>query len=670
MSTVPQPVPRKPLPLTASTRLHSSKPDLRDTSEYPHPAHTQPTATSTLSHARIDVAEGIPLLGHTLPCDVNANVAVDFLKSHERPTGVSVEAASHSDAEVLTSACPVATVPSSIPTLDSDTFELAVIDRPVIRASNKRTPPRVDTCARSVKVDKAILSRNIYIGCLFLSWCVAIACITFGVYITPSWRDLDLWEDYQPIHRRNISGYGITSSAWGLWCAIYLIPLALNLLITICTDSLGFIQTASLRWSLQQDGVLMYNSNLRLLTATKRNPAHRWYINVVSAFCASVCYAATPILSTWGSDRDRDSRGLYWIPQGIIIVYLGLAIMGQAALATWCLFLNLKSIPTWSSNPLNTTLACLELDFQRQRGRCLMSVHQSQQSAITKYPYTRQPSAGEVSHFAAPIVHWLWVLTVVALFWGIAMVLSVELVKKNMYDTSLTDFGFGMWESARLSISERIYKLWYSHGLIFALDPPVLPEFSINARNSIHICILMLVHGPLVFGLHCIEMLVNVSRDEGLWRRAASKDGVQSEYNAISAALRSPQTVLLFLGKAAAHWCIGQSFNIINGRIFNVMTGPVFLLTAVLALLAYFGKRLAYDRPKGPQPATYGHIQTLADLIDVWSETMYWGDKGAIPGSNIRHAGTLHEPLKQPQLRAPYSGQTCCKANVLYTYSE
>ena len=670
MSTAPQQVPRKPLPLTASTRtrLHSSKPDLRDTSDYPHLAHTQPTATSALSHARIDVTEGIALLDHTLSCDINANVAADLPKSDERPTGASVEAASHSDADFLTSACPVETVPSSIPTLDSDTFELAVINRPVIRPSNKTAPPRVDTCARSVKVDEAILSRNICIGCLFLSWCVAIACITFGVYITPSWHDLDLWEDYMPIHRRNISGYRITSSAWGLRYAVHLIPLALNLLITICTDSLGFIQTASLRWSLQQDGVLMYNSNLRLLTATKRNPAHRWYINAISAFCASVCYAATPILSAWGSDRNRDSHDLYWIPQGIIFVYLGLAIMGQATLATWCLFLSVKSIPTWSSNPLNTTLACLELDFQRQRGRCLMSVHQCQQSAVTKYPYTRQPSAGEVSHFAARIVRWLWALTVVALFWGIAMVLSVELVNKNMHNTSLTDFGFGMYQSTT-NIRDNVYKLWYGHGLIFALDPPVLPEFSINARNSIHICILMLVHGPLLFGLHCIEMLVNLSRDEGFWRRATSKDGVKSKYNAISEALLSRQTILLFLGKAAAHWCIGQSFNIVHSRIFNVMTGPVFLLTAVLALLAYFGKRLAYDRPKGPQPATYGHIQTLADLIDIWSETMYWGDKGVVPGSNIRHAGTLHEPLEQPKASAPYGGQTCCKANVLHIYS-
>ena len=649
MSTAPQQVLRKPLPLTTSTRLHSSKPNLRDTSEYKHFAHTQSTATSTLSHARIDVIEGIP---HTLSCDINASDAVDLLKSDERPTGASVEAALDSDAEVLVSACPAGTVSSSIPTLDSDTFELAVIDRPVIQPSDKTTPPRVDTCARSVKVDKALLSRNICIGCLFLSWCVAIACITFGVYSTPSWHYHydDLWEDYEPI------GYEMTFSAWGWRCAVHLIPLALNLLITICTDSLGFIQTASLRWSLQRDGVLMYNSNLRLLTATKRNPAHRWYINAISAFCASVCYAATPILSTWRLSQ----HSVYWIPQGIIIVYLGLAIMGQAALATWCLFLSLKSIPTWSSNPLNTTLACLELDSQRQRGRCLMSVHQRQQSAVTKYPYSQQPSAGEVSHFAARIVHWLWALTVVAFFWGIAMVLSVEFVNKYVDHTNLTNFGFGFYQST--SISGKVYKLWYGHGLIFALDPPVLPDFSINARNSIHICILMLVQGPLVFGLHCIEMLVNVSRDECFWRRATSKDGLQSKYNAILAALRSPQTVLLFLGKAAAHWCIGQSFHITQARIIKAMTGSVFLLTAVLALLAYFGKRLAYDRPKGPQPATYGHIQTLADLIDVWSETMYWGDKGVVPGSNIRHAGTLNEPLKQPQSRASYGGQTCCNA--------
>ncbi len=34
---------------------------------------------------------------------------------------------------------------------------------------------------------------------------------------------------------------------------------------------------------------------------------------------------------------------------------------------------------------------------------------------------------------------------------------------------------------------------------------------------------------------------------------------------------------------------------------------------------------------KGMQPASWGHLQTLADLVDDWSApsgTIWWGDKG------------------------------------------
>lgn len=45
----------------------------------------------------------------------------------------------------------------------------------------------------------------------------------------------------------------------------------------------------------------------------------------------------------------------------------------------------------------------------------------------------------------------------------------------------------------------------------------------------------------------------------------------------------------------------------------------------------------------GPQPATWGHLETLADLIDDWGMgdqgKIFWGDKGE--GTvGARHVGT------------------------------
>jgi hypothetical protein len=70
---------------------------------------------------------------------------------------------------------------------------------------------------------------------------------------------------------------------------------------------------------------------------------------------------------------------------------------------------------------------------------------------------------------------------------------------------------------------------------------------------------------------------------------------------------------------------------------------PIFTLAGLSLILAAFATYLARWQPKGPQPAAYGHIQTLADLIDEWhvgeSVRLWWGDKGLADG-NVRHAGT------------------------------
>jgi hypothetical protein len=45
---------------------------------------------------------------------------------------------------------------------------------------------------------------------------------------------------------------------------------------------------------------------------------------------------------------------------------------------------------------------------------------------------------------------------------------------------------------------------------------------------------------------------------------------------------------------------------------------PVFTLLGTALVLVVFATILARWQPKGPQPATYSYIQTLADLIDDW----------------------------------------------------
>jgi len=44
----------------------------------------------------------------------------------------------------------------------------------------------------------------------------------------------------------------------------------------------------------------------------------------------------------------------------------------------------------------------------------------------------------------------------------------------------------------------------------------------------------------------------------------------------------------------------------------------------------------------------------MADLIDVWSDRMFWGDKGMKDGTNF--AGTSNEKLPMPNYHLKYGG--------------
>jgi len=50
---------------------------------------------------------------------------------------------------------------------------------------------------------------------------------------------------------------------------------------------------------------------------------------------------------------------------------------------------------------------------------------------------------------------------------------------------------------------------------------------------------------------------------------------------------------------------------------------------------------VATHRPWSSQPATYGHLPTLVNLVDEWCETMFWGHKGN------GHAGTSYKHLPE-----------------------
>ena len=76
--------------------------------------------------------------------------------------------------------------------------------------------------------------------------------------------------------------------------ALELIPLAINIVILFVTESLGYIHATSLRWTLFYEGKLDFNTNLRLLTFSRRNFANGWVANLLFFVTLALCYGAGP----------------------------------------------------------------------------------------------------------------------------------------------------------------------------------------------------------------------------------------------------------------------------------------------------------------------------------------------------------------------------------------
>ena len=91
----------------------------------------------------------------------------------------------------------------------------------------------------------------------------------------------------------------------------------------------------------------------------------------------------------------------------------------------------------------------------------------------------------------------------------------------------------------------------------------------------------------------------------------------------------------------------------------NMYLPQIIYFTSFALVLAAFGTYLTLRRPPGPLPASFGHIQTIADVIDEWADSgcMFWGHKmeGDSPTDRC-YAGTRTMQLKLPVQDRWYGG--------------
>jgi hypothetical protein len=165
-------------------------------------------------------------------------------------------------------------------------------------------------------------------------------------------------------------------------------------------------------------------------------------------------------------------------------------------------------------------------------------------------------------------------------------------------------------------------------------------------RDWLALIIQCLELAVVIIGLHCAELLVHLSRDEMIWRKAATI-GTSPDTGSLIAGISCVPYWILFVFKFLVPWTYGQGFDA-NCLVFASLL-PCTVLAFQILLLAFFAEFLVRYQPRGLQPATYGRVRALISFVDEWQhKKIYWGDKGEV-SDFIRKAGS--DGRRMPELR-------------------
>ncbi|KAG1725023.1 hypothetical protein EDD22DRAFT_1054388 [Suillus occidentalis] len=427
-----------------------------------------------------------------------------------------------------------------------------------------------------------------------------------------------------------------------------MVALAFNLIVTLCTESIGFIHNISLRFALASESRLRFNTNLRLLTAARGwcNP-NGALLNSISAVLLIISYSSASLVVCLDAPPFRESE--YIALTGLPLLVLGVALLLQVIITLFGM--RAVKILTWSSSPFDLTAALVHhTQLTPATSRCMRCVSALDVGGGPAKPSETQPSAWHAHPSIRKVVISLWGIVAACAGWA-ALVMYIW-HKYTETDSVASPYALTTQTWSFIpdyANSPSNYIIYYMHGIGIQWWVLVFVNVAI-------------VQGPLTLGLHCSELIVNAIRDEQQWRCATRRKGLKTATNPVKPIFTHPICLLLFIAKPFLHWMYGLSFTTsspakdeeIYYLQLSMFTAQIWNLCIALFIFASFFTFIPLRRPHGPQPAAYGHVQTLANLVDEWSPVMWWGHKE--DGISYCHAGTSDHPLPDVKMDCVYAG--------------
>ncbi|KAG2053452.1 hypothetical protein BDR06DRAFT_457836 [Suillus hirtellus] len=414
----------------------------------------------------------------------------------------------------------------------------------------------------------------------------------------------------------------------------------------LCTESTGFVHSISLCSALASESWLRFNTNLHLLTTARgwHNPNGALF-NSISAILLIISYGSPSVVICM--DRNATVTGIYGIViAGVPLLILGLALLLQVIIALagmWTI-----KILTWSSSPFDLTATLIHhTQLTPAAFRCMRRVSDLDTYGGPAKPPETQPSAWHAHPSIRKVVIFLWVIVAAYAGWAALIMYILDHPFSNVIFSKNSSLTLQTW-----SFIHNYDGNYITYGV---------PSGGIEWWILLFV-IMATVQGPLTLGLHCSELIVNVIRDERQWRCATKSQGLRVATNPLKPIFTHPLCLILFIAKPFLHWMFGLSFAIVpdvsddtlNGFVISMYTAQIWNLCIALLILACFFTVIALRRPHGPQPAAYGHLQMLTNLVDEWLPVMWWGHKE--DGILYCHAGTSDHPLPDVKMDCVYAG--------------
>ncbi|KAK1829269.1 hypothetical protein QBC39DRAFT_373927 [Podospora conica] len=450
--------------------------------------------------------------------------------------------------------------------------------------------------------------------------------------------------------------------------AMVLIPLLLQAALTVVSACLDSIHSTTLRWALLREGRSYHNTNLRLLTASKRSGPNGWPANLAATVGLVLAYAGTILMTfsvkvvalfklipkngkmtastDYNADLGPDRFGIDFNAWGMLGLGAGLLI--QSSICTWCMVRDTseRGVGTWNSNPLATARACQRMGiFGNSNAKPLTPDSDSGQPPFAE-PRARQPSMRTLVPATRIITNWIWV---VVTFYGIMALVVLILSIKDQ-------------ETASVAAVQKMFKEAPDFAKVWAYFGQVRYVYAkawVDNTEWRGLLIQCLAVAPFLFGLHLTELLGGLARDEAIWRAAGTaKRGASPETSLLLENVKSWPNMVVFVAKTLIPWIFGYGFACNKWVIMAFF--PLLTVLVMFLIIGGFAEYLIRATPKGPQPATYGDVRALVALVDEESwdhDRIFWGDKGEHKHvGGVRVAGTAQEKLEEVKMDALYVG--------------